>query len=97
MLLIADAAPIIFLAKIRQLGLMTDVFKARILMPAAVEKEILGPPVPPDEERLAEDISARVQNCGCGHAAHLRNGAQFGGQLRPDAGLPGACGRDPVG
>jgi len=50
--LVADAAPIIFLAKIRQLGLITDVFEARILIPSVVEKEILGPPVPPDEERL---------------------------------------------
>jgi predicted nucleic acid-binding protein len=52
MLLIADAAPIIFLAKVRQLGLITDVFEARILIPSVVEKEILGPLVPPDEERL---------------------------------------------
>jgi predicted nucleic acid-binding protein len=52
MILVADAAPLIFLAKINQLSLLTDLFKAEILVPSVVRKEILGPRVPPDEERL---------------------------------------------
>ena len=52
MILVADAAPLIFLAKINQLSLLTKLFKADIHVPSAVNKEILGPQVPPDEERV---------------------------------------------
>ena len=52
MILVADAAPLIFLAKINQLSLIFGLFDAEILIPAAVEKELLGLEVPPDEERL---------------------------------------------
>jgi predicted nucleic acid-binding protein len=52
MILIADAAPLIFLAKINQLPLLTELFKPEILVPLVVRNEILGPDVPPDEERL---------------------------------------------
>jgi predicted nucleic acid-binding protein len=52
MILVADAAPLIFLSKINQLSLLTELLEARILVPSAVSKEILGPAVPPDEERL---------------------------------------------
>ncbi len=50
MVLIADAAPIIFLAKIDQLPLIDRLFHAEVLVSSIVEKEILGPGVPPDEE-----------------------------------------------
>ncbi|MDQ1336156.1 MAG: hypothetical protein QG552_3106 [Thermodesulfobacteriota bacterium] len=52
MTLIADATPLIFLAKVNQLRLITEVFEAQILIPSVVEKEILCPDIPPDEERL---------------------------------------------
>jgi len=52
MILIADAAPVIFLAKINQLFLIHKLFNAEIFIPSVVKNEILGPNVPPDEERL---------------------------------------------
>jgi len=52
MILVADAAPLIFLAKINQLPLISGLFDAEILIPAAVKNEVLGLDVPPDEERL---------------------------------------------
>ena len=52
MILIADAAPLIFLAKINQLPLLIELFKPEILVPLVVRNEVLGPDVPPDEERL---------------------------------------------
>ena len=52
MILVADAAPLIFLAKINQLSLISQLFDPEILIPAAVRDEVLGPKIPPDEERL---------------------------------------------
>jgi predicted nucleic acid-binding protein len=52
MIIVADSAPLIFLSKINQLPLLSGLFNAKILVPAVVIKEILGPDVPPDEERL---------------------------------------------
>jgi len=52
MIIVADSAPLIFLAKINQLQLLTGLFDAKILVPVVVKNEILGPDVPPDEERL---------------------------------------------
>jgi predicted nucleic acid-binding protein len=60
MILVADAAPLIFLAKINQLYLLTELFIAEILVPSAVSKEILCPEVPPDEERL---LTAFLAGC----------------------------------
>ena len=60
MILVADAAPLIFLAKINQLSLLKQLFRAEILVPSAVHKEILGPEVPPDEERL---LAAFLSGC----------------------------------
>jgi predicted nucleic acid-binding protein len=52
MIIVADSAPLIFLAKINQLHMLTGLFNAKILVPVVVRKEVLGPDVPPDEERL---------------------------------------------
>lgn len=60
MILIVDAAPLIFLAKINQLTLITELFDAKILVPSVVQNEILGPNVPPDEERL---LNGFLSNC----------------------------------
>jgi predicted nucleic acid-binding protein len=61
MIIVADSAPLIFLAKINQLTLLTDLFNAEILVPVVVRKEILGPGVPPDEERLLTGFLSRCQ------------------------------------
>lgn len=62
MILVADAAPLIFLSKINQLHLLSGLYEAEILIPAAVRDEVLGPEVPPDEERLLTNFlsSCRV-------------------------------------
>lgn len=52
MVLIADASPLIFLAKVNQLHLIMKLFKASILLPKVVEQEIMGQDIPPDEERI---------------------------------------------
>ena len=52
MTLIADAAPVIFLAKIGQLSLIDQLLDAEVLIPSVVKKEILSPDVPPAEELL---------------------------------------------
>lgn len=52
MILIADAAPVIFLAKIGQLSLIDQLLHAEVLIPSVVKKEILSPDVPPAEELL---------------------------------------------
>ncbi|UCD79522.1 MAG: DUF3368 domain-containing protein [Desulfobacterales bacterium] len=61
MILVADAAPLIFLAKINQLPLLTRLFDAEIIVPVVVRNEVLGPKVPPDEERLLADFLSGCQ------------------------------------
>ena len=75
MILVADAAPLIFLAKINRLKFLAGMFNAEILVPAAVSEEILGPEVPPDEERL---LSAFLSNC---KVVKLRNPTRYAGAL----------------
>ncbi|MGD9184657.1 MAG: DUF3368 domain-containing protein [Desulfobacterales bacterium] len=60
MKLVADAAPLIFLAKVNQLCLLRTLFKAEILIPSVVVDEILSEGTPPDEERL---LKAFVSEC----------------------------------
>ncbi len=52
MILVVDSSPLIFLAKINQLSLISNLFNAKIIIPSQVKKEIIGPKVPPEEERL---------------------------------------------
>lgn len=61
MIIVADSAPLIFLAKINQLPLLSDLFKSAILVPMVVRDEIIGPNIPPDEERLLKDFLSRYQ------------------------------------
>ncbi len=56
MMIVADAAPLIFLAKIHQLRLITSALDAEILIPSVVEQEVLGPRIPPTEARLLRDF-----------------------------------------
>ncbi len=50
---VADACPLIFLAKIRYLDLLDRLFAGPVLLTESVRQEILAEPVPPDE---AEEI-----------------------------------------
>ena len=61
MILVADAAPLIFLAKINQLTLLSGLFDPEILIQAAVRNEVLGQEVPPDEERLLTEFLSSCQ------------------------------------
>lgn len=60
MILVADAAPLIFLAKINQLPLLAKLFDAEILVSKVVSNEIMSSEAFPDEERLLTDFLA---NC----------------------------------
>ena len=50
MIVVADAAPLIFLAKLDQLPLIPQLFGKKILVPSRVADEVLRPPLPPGEE-----------------------------------------------
>ena len=50
MIVVADAAPLIFLAKLDQLKLIPQLFGKNILIPSLVANEVLRPPLPPGEE-----------------------------------------------
>jgi len=52
MILVVDSSPLIFLAKINQLSLISNLFNAKIIIPSQVKKEIIGSKVPPEEELL---------------------------------------------
>jgi len=60
MILVADAAPLIFLGKIDQLSLLRQVFGGAILVPSVVQREVLGPAVAPDEEHV---LAAFLATC----------------------------------
>ncbi len=51
MTILFDAGPIIFLGKINQLWLISELFKGDILLPQIIKSEILTPLLPPAEER----------------------------------------------
>ena len=61
MILIADAAPVIFLAKINQLALVHELFKAEIIGPSAINDEILDPGIPADEERSIRNFLVKCK------------------------------------
>jgi len=77
MILVADAAPLIFLSKINQLPLLSGLYDAEILIPAAVRDEVLGPEVPPDEERLLTNFLSRCQVLAMGKPAKYANALSF--------------------
>ena len=52
MIVVADASPLIFLGKIAKLGLVSTLFPGELLVPGAVRDEVLGPRLPPAEERV---------------------------------------------
>jgi predicted nucleic acid-binding protein len=50
MILVADASPLIFLAKLNRLELIRPLFGKNILVPQLVVDEVMLPTLPPDEE-----------------------------------------------
>ena len=58
MSIVSDAAPLIFLSKVKQLPLLGCLFRGRIYVPLAVKKELLAPGIPPDEERTLQAFLA---------------------------------------
>jgi predicted nucleic acid-binding protein len=60
MIVVADTSPLIFLARLRRLELIRELFPGELLVPTAVREEILAPPQPPDEEHL---LRAFLQDC----------------------------------
>ena len=50
MIIVTDAAPLIFLAKLNRLDLISQLFGKNILVPALIADEVLHPPLPPGEE-----------------------------------------------
>lgn len=61
MMVVADASPLIFLAKIRRLNLIARLFGHTIIIPDSVAAEVLRPPLPPDEERLLQEFIDSIQ------------------------------------
>jgi len=57
---VADASPLIFLAKVDQLDLVQRLLGGEILVPRAVHDELFGPLVSPVEERR---LSAFLERC----------------------------------
>ena len=51
---IADSSPLIFLGKLRRLGLIHRVLRADIIVPSVVRDEVLNPPLDPWESRELE-------------------------------------------
>ncbi len=60
MIVVADASPLIFLAKIRRLELITELVTPTVLVPRAVVNEIMVPAVEP-AERAA--LTAFLEHC----------------------------------
>ena len=61
MIIVADASPIIFLAKIRQLALVHKLLGRDVRVPDAVCRELLAPGIDPIEK---EEIEGFLTKCG---------------------------------
>jgi len=75
MIIVVDAAPLIFLSKINKLNLLRELFDAEIKVPSAVSNEIIDKGVPPHEERL---LKAFLSDC---KIVRLRKVEKFAGAL----------------
>jgi len=60
MIVVADASPLIFLSRLRQLELIPALFPGELLVPKAVRDEVLTPPLRPDEEHL---LATFLEDC----------------------------------
>jgi predicted nucleic acid-binding protein len=61
MIIVADASPLIFLAKIGQLGLISLLFPGRHLVPRSVRTEVLTAPITPAEELTLQNFLKSCQ------------------------------------
>lgn len=61
MITVCDASPLIFLAKIRRLELLPDLFPGEILVPDDVQRELVASPIPPAEEAVLETFLRSCQ------------------------------------
>jgi uncharacterized protein len=52
MIVVADASPLIFLAKLDRLQWLASLFGSMPVVPSSVAAEVLRPPIPPAEERM---------------------------------------------
>ena len=73
MIVVADASPLIFLAKIHQLDLIAALFPGEMIVPDVVGDEVLARPIPPHEQRL---LAAFLQKCSIVRVARPRSFAQ---------------------
>jgi len=56
MILVADASPIFFMAKLNRLAVVPKVFAGTILMPESVQRELTGKSIPPHERQRIDDF-----------------------------------------
>jgi len=61
MIVVADACPVIFLAKLNRLALVQEVFPGTIIMPETVRRELLGDTIPPQDRRRIADFLKRCR------------------------------------
>lgn len=61
MIIVADASPLIFLGKIGKLGLITQFFNCKILVPSLVRAEVLATPISPAEELALQSFLKSCQ------------------------------------
>ena len=59
MTLVADASPLIFLAKVDCLNLISRLFKGPVRIPESVRDEVLAPPTPTAEEQVLRSFLDR--------------------------------------
>ncbi len=77
MILVADAAPVIFLAKINQLALLSTPFGSRLIIASVVHDEILAPDIPPGEERILAPFVSRCTVIEVREPKHFAGGLSF--------------------
>jgi predicted nucleic acid-binding protein len=60
-IVVADAAPLIFLSKLNRLELLSVLYPGQLLIPAAIAKELLRAPIDPAEEMLLRTLVESVE------------------------------------
>jgi len=70
MIVVADASPLIFLAKIGQLDLIHRLFPGTVLIPHGVHRELLASPITPAEE---QGLLGFIKSCRVVHVSRPRH------------------------
>lgn len=71
MIVVADSSPLIFLGRIRRLGLIQGVLGGEVLVPDLVRGEVLAPPLDPAEGRVLEAFLDRCRVVAVRRARHF--------------------------